>query len=106
MSAKLGQAGCEGSWLIVADDEVVGLCSYKQPPSHDGKVEIGYGIAKGRRGRGYALRAVSALLEQARRNGSVATVTAATATANVVSQSVLERNGFVRTGTTYDPDDG
>jgi RimJ/RimL family protein N-acetyltransferase len=106
MTAKLRQAGCEGSWLIVADDEVVGLCGFKQPPSQDGKVEIGYGISKGRRGRGYAWRAVSAMLEQARRDKRVATVTAATATANVVSQGVLERNGFVRTGTTYDPDDG
>ena len=30
----------------------------------------------------------------------------ATAIANIVSQRVLERNSFVRTGTTYDPDDG
>lgn len=32
------------SWLILADGEVVGLCSIVKPPS-SGVVEIGYGIA-------------------------------------------------------------
>jgi RimJ/RimL family protein N-acetyltransferase len=106
MNTRLREAGCEGSWLIVAGDEVVGLCGYKLPPLPDGKVEIGYGIARGCRGNGYASRAVSAMLEQARNDTSISIMTAATATANVVSQHVLERNGFVRTGTSYDPDDG
>jgi RimJ/RimL family protein N-acetyltransferase len=106
MSARLRDARCEGSWLIVAGDEVVGLCGYKQPPSEDGNVEIGYGIARGRRGNGYASRAVRAILEEGRRDSSILALTAATATANIVSQQVLERNGFIRTGTSYDPDDG
>ena len=106
MAARLREAGCEGSWLIVTRDEVVGLCGYKQPPSETGKVEIGYGIAMGRRGFGYARSAVRAMLDRARRDPLVLAMTAATTTANVVSQHVLERNGFVRTGTSYDPDDG
>ena len=106
MNTRLRAAGCRGSWLIVADDEVVGLCGYKRPPSPEGSVEIGYGIARGRRGLGYASRAVDVMLEQARLDASISTITAATAAANIVSQHVLERNGFVRTGTSYDPDDG
>ena len=106
MTARLRVAGRQGSWLIVAGDEVVGLCGYKLPPEKDGKVEIGYGIARGRRGLGYASRAVYVMLEQARRDTTISTVTAATAAANIVSQHVLERNGFVRTGTSYDPDEG
>ena len=106
MARRLSRAGCQGSWLIVADDEVVGLCGYKHPPSGDGKVEIGYGIARGRRGFGYASRAVAAMLDRARSDASISVVVAATAVANVVSQRVLERNGFVRTGTSYDEDDG
>ena len=106
MTARLRDARCAGSWLIVASGEVVGLCGYKLPPSQDGKVEIGYGIARGRRGNGYASRAARAMLEQARHDASISIITAATATANIVSQHVLERNGFVRTGTSYDPDDG
>ena len=106
MTARLRSAGCQGSWLIVAGGEVVGLCGYKLPPGNDGKVEIGYGIARGRRGLGYATHAVDVMLQQARRDASISTITAATATANIVSQRVLERNGFVHTGMSYDPDDG
>jgi len=106
LSARLRDVRCEGSWLIVAGNEVVGLCGYKMPPLPDGEVEIGYGIARGRRDRGYASRAVSAMLEEGRRDSSVSALTAATDSANLVSQRVLERNGFVRTGTSYDPDDG
>src|SRR5512146_2937045 len=47
MARKLTQAGCQGSWLIVSGNAVVGLCGYKHPPLADGTVEIGYGIAKG-----------------------------------------------------------
>ena len=106
MTKRLEDAGCRGSWLIVAGSEVVGLCGYKQPPSQDGKVEIGYGIAMGRRDRGHASRAVAAMLDHARRDPAISAVVAATAVANVVSQRVLERNGFAQTGTSYDPDDG
>ena len=106
MTSRMRQAGCRGSWLVVAGDEVVGLCSYKQPPSTDGKVEIGYGIAAGRRDRGYASRAVHAMLDHARRDRTISVVVAATAATNIVSQRVLERNGFSRTGVSYDPDDG
>lgn len=106
MTNRLANAGCRGSWLIVADHEVVGLCGYKQPPSAEGKVEIGYGIAMGRRDRGYASRAVEGMLDHARRDPAILAVTAATAVANIVSQRVLERNGFEQTGTSYDPDDG
>ncbi|HTP75387.1 MAG TPA: GNAT family protein [Rhizomicrobium sp.] len=106
MTRRLNEAGCRGSWLIVAGNEVVGLCGYKQPPTDDGTVEIGYGIASGRRDRGYASGAVAEMLRLARLDPSIFVVTAATATSNVVSQRVLARNGFVQTGTSYDADDG
>lgn len=106
MNSRMKEAGCRGSWLIVAGNEVVGLCSYKQPPSEDGRVEIGYGIAAGRRNRGFASRAVGAMLDNARRDTTISVVVAATTVTNIVSQRVLERNGFDRTGVSYDPDDG
>jgi hypothetical protein len=37
--------GHTDSWMIVANDEVVGLCGYKHPPAIDGMVDIGYSIA-------------------------------------------------------------
>ncbi len=105
MTRGLHAAGCRGSWMIVSGGEVVGLCSYKQPPK-DGGVEIGYGVAAEHRGRGHAVRAVAAMLDYARADPAVGRVTAATAEANVASQRVLAHNGFVPTGTGDDPDDG
>ena len=105
MTRRLFEAGGRGSWMIVSDGEVVGLCSYKQPPK-EGEVEIGYGVAASRRNRGHATRAVAAMLDFARVDPAVQRVAAATATANIASQRALERNGFHRTGLGHDPDDG
>jgi RimJ/RimL family protein N-acetyltransferase len=106
MARRLRTVGSRNSWLVVADNEIVGLCGYKQPPAADGKVEIGYGITESRRNQGHATRAVSAMLVLARRDPSVSTVVAATSVDNIASQTVLERNGFERTGMSDDPDDG
>ena len=105
MTAELHKRGCSASWMVVAGEEVVGLCSYRRPPKN-GEVEIGYGIAPSRRQAGYATRAVAALLEYARRDCSVSVVIAETAVLNIASQRVLEKNGFERAGTRTDPEDG
>src|SRR5512143_3292636 len=54
MAKRLAQSGHQGSWLIVASDEVVRPCRYKKPPSADGKVKNGLGVAQARRDLGYA----------------------------------------------------
>ena len=107
MTRRLHEAGCRGSWIILSGNDLVGLCSYKQPPK-DGSVEIGYGVAAAHRGKGHATRAVAAMLEHASNNPAVHRVVASTAAANLASQKALERNGFVRTGTGPgdDPEDG
>jgi RimJ/RimL family protein N-acetyltransferase len=102
----LQQWGRTASWMIVANDEVVGLCGYKYPPTTDGAVDIGYGVAASRRRRGHAYSAVAAILENARRDGSIQDVFADTAVENVASQGVLKKNGFERLGAHVDPDDG
>jgi len=50
MAQQLRAQNCNGAWMITSGDEVVGLCSYRRPPS-GGEVEIGYGVAQSRRGR-------------------------------------------------------
>ena len=95
-----------GSWMIVVDHEVVGLCGYKGPPDLDGVVEIGYGVASSRRKRGYATRAIMDLLKVAQQDRAIRGVVAETTTENMASERVLERNGIVREFKRIDPEDG
>lgn len=97
--------GC-GSWLIVAAEEVVGLCGHKQPPDASGEVEIGYNVAPSRRRRGHATRAVAAMLCEARADARIAAVTAQVLVANVASERVLLANGFARDGSWVDAREG
>ena len=105
--AGLRAAGYErGHWMIVAGGEVVGLCGIRHPPSADGEVEIGYGIAAARRRRGCMTRGLALMLDDLRRDPSIRAVLAETAADNVASQRVLIGNGFDRIGTRVDPADG
>ena len=93
------------SWLIIEGDEVVGLCSVTRPPK-DGAIDIGYGIAPSRQGRGFAGQAIAEIVEWARRSPGVTAVTAETNIHNEPSQRVLARNGFVQVGERVDDEDG
>ncbi len=106
MLARLHEAGCEGSWLVLDKDEVVGLCGYKHPPGDTRTVEIGYGIAPARRKRFYATKAVALMLEEVRADQAVDKIVAETASDNPTSKRVLQRNGFTHAGTRVDAEDG
>lgn len=95
-----------GDWLILDRNEAVGLIGLKRPADADGVVEIGYGIAKSRWGRGHASAAVGLVLQALARDPLIRTVTAETTADNLASQRVLIKNGFQRTGARADPDDG
>lgn len=94
------------SWLVVADGEIVGLCSITKAFPTPGTIEIGYGLAQNRRGRGHAAAAIAELLHWARSEPGIAAVAAETAVDNLPSQRVLERNGFIRVGGRIDAEDG
>ena len=88
-------------WLMTArsDDgggEVVGLCGTKGPP-RAGTVEIGYGVAPSRRGRGHAGAAVALLLAELRAGGLLLAA-AQTGSGSHASERVLDRAGFARAG--------
>lgn len=93
------------SWLIVEDNEVVGLCSITRPPT-SGVVDVGYGIAPSRQNRGLARRAIGDIVQWARNTPYVNALTAETSHSNLPSQSVLARNGFYRVGERVDDEDG
>ena len=92
------------AWLIADGSEVVGMTSLTRLGA-DGLYEIGYGVAPAHEGRGVMTQAMAALLPIVRADGH-AGLTAGTSVDNPGSQRVLEKNGFVRTGTRDDPEDG
>jgi RimJ/RimL family protein N-acetyltransferase len=87
--------GYAGSWMIVAGNEVVGLCGYHAPPVA-GMVEIGYNVAPTRQNRGFATRAVAAIVRFAEEDDAIHTIVAETLAGNIASQRALERNAFDR----------
>lgn len=93
------------SWLIVEEGVLVGLCCVTRPPVA-GVIDIGYGIAKDRHGRGLASRAIKDIVEWASAHPTVAGISAETGVNNIASQRVLERAGFLRTGERVDDEDG
>ena len=65
-------------------------------------VEIGYGVDKAFRGRGFATEAVGALVDWGREREDVGAIWAETLTANLPSRRVLEKCGFRRRGESND----
>lgn len=83
------------TWLIFDDaDRVAGECGVKALPDESGRVEIGYGLAAGSRGRGLGTRAVAALLNELAATAAVREVIAGVHPGNVASSRLLERLGF------------
>ncbi|MDE8759317.1 MULTISPECIES: GNAT family N-acetyltransferase [Rhizobium] len=105
LAADIGAAFSPSAWMIVEEDEIVGLCSIVRMP-RDGNIRIGYGIAPSRQGRGCTTRAIGQLLAWGRSDPRVARLSAETGIGNIASQRVLERNGFIRTGERIDAEDG
>ena len=92
------------AWLASEDGVVAAMVSFtKQSPN--GRYELGYGTAPAFEGQGVMTRTLAALLPLARAQGHDG-LTAETSVDNPGSQRVLEKNGFVRTGTRDDPEDG
>ena len=86
-------------WMIeLRDGTHVGDLCFKGLEA-DGAVEIGYGIMEEYRGHGYATEAVDAAAAWALRQPSVIRVEAETESDNRASQRVLEKCGFLPSGT-------
>lgn len=105
------EAGEEWFWCaprLFVDEEkslIVGAGSFRHAP-RNGEVEIGYGVAASCAGRGLASLGAAQMVEEAFGRSEVVAVTAEAAVANRASERVLEKNGFHRTGSRVDPEDG
>lgn len=104
LSQRLNAAQGWGTWFALAGGELVCSLAVKDLPAH-GTVEIGYGTAPARRGRGHATDAVAALLPLLLAKG-VARIRAETSVHNPASARVLEKTGFARVGARRDDEEG
>lgn len=95
-----------GTWYIIVEGRLVGVCGFKGPPNADGDVEIGYSILDAEQRRGVAVEAARMLVERAFRDPRVGLVMAHTLPALVGSQKVLARNGFIHVGGYIDAEEG
>jgi RimJ/RimL family protein N-acetyltransferase len=88
--------GAYGVYQLVrsSDAMVVGDIGFHGPPSQAGSVTVGYGLAPGARGQGYATEALRAVVAWALAQPGVAVVEADTTHANLPSQRVMERAGM------------
>ncbi len=86
-------------WMIEAKNGThIGELCFKGL-SNDGIAEIGYGIVENYQGYGYATEAVNAAATWALNQFNVEYVIAETEIDNTASVRVLEKCGFIRTGT-------
>jgi RimJ/RimL family protein N-acetyltransferase len=105
LAACIEPAFVPAAWLILDDGQPVGLCSATRIPV-DGELNIGYGIAPNRQGRGITTRAIGDLVRWCAHDGRLRRLTAETAPDNIASQRVLARNGFLQVGHGMDADAG
>ena len=86
-------------WMIeLRDGTHIGDLCFKGLEAN-GMVEVGYGILEEYQGQGYATEAVGAAVIWALKQTDVTCVEAETAPDNCASQRVLEKCGFIPTGT-------
>jgi RimJ/RimL family protein N-acetyltransferase len=110
--ARLNGATASDPWkdgfaiVHVADNVIIGLCSFVGPPSTDGTVEIAYGIVPEYQSRGFASTAAQTLIAYAFASGQVRTIQAHTLPEHSASTSVLLKCGFTRIGEVTHSEDG
>lgn len=86
--------------------EVIGYLNFHAGPNEEGQVEIGYTLMPWARGQGYAIEAVRAMFDWARREHGIRRFRASVGPDNERSINLITKLGFVHTGEQWDPDDG
>ncbi|MGW0842065.1 GNAT family N-acetyltransferase [Streptomyces sp. NPDC002787] len=97
-----------GMFVLVRKEDglAVGALGYHGAPDEEGRVEIGYDLVEGARGRGYATEALRTLTawarERARERGDVRSLFAVVEKTNTPSQGVVSRAGFEKVSDDWD----
>lgn len=92
------QAEGGGAYYVLVDDDGSVLGRFNLMLDGDGVARLGYRVAERAAGRGVATATVRDLCELAGARHGLTTVRAAAADANVASQRVLLKSGFVTVG--------
>lgn len=109
---QLEQDPSELPWLlrgIVSRDDpprVIGQIGFHQPPDGDGVVEVGYMVLPEYRRRGYAEEATRGLIAWAAGMPGVRGIRASVSPDNEPSLRLVDKLGFVQTGSQMDEIDG
>jgi GNAT superfamily N-acetyltransferase len=92
----LGFVRSGGLAFVVLDHDgrISGECGTKSPPTADGAVEIGYGLAPASRGHGLGTSAVRALVDWLVEQPDIRSVDAEVHVSNTPSRRLVERLGF------------
>jgi RimJ/RimL family protein N-acetyltransferase len=87
------------AWIFVDkfDRSIVGDGGFKGEPNENGEIEIGYGIVKSKRRRGYAFEAVSELIRWGFSNSNVKYITADCLNENEASINLIKKLGMEKT---------
>ncbi|POR24155.1 GNAT family N-acetyltransferase [Flavobacterium columnare] len=92
------------SWMIIKKDtlEIIGDLGFKGFNNEEGNVDLGYGIIKEERRKGYAAEAVSEIIKWAFSNKIVKEITANCLTENISSINLLNKFKFRQVKTEND----
>ena len=92
------------SWMIIKKEnsEIIGDCGFKGFNSEEENIDLGYGIIKEERRKGYAEEAVSEIIKWAFSNKIVKEITANCLTENVSSINLLNKFNFIKLKTEND----
>ena len=86
--------------------EAIGYLNFHSAPDQHGMAEVGYTLLPAARGRGYAIEAVRAAFDWARRDHGVRRFRASVAPDNERSLNLIGKLGFVQIGEQWDERDG
>lgn len=85
-------------WMVEFEGHLVGTVSARELSRFHGRVEVGYMLAEGSLGRGLGTRAVALMLERLFTVPSLHHVWLTTTPANLASQALARKLGFVQEG--------
>jgi len=93
---ELGESTGFDGWIIVRKEDmlIIGDGGFKGEPDEKGKIDIGYGLMKSERRKGYGYEAVKALIQWGLEQDKVKKITADCLIDNIGSARILEKVGM------------